>query len=82
MAGLGIALRGLGKALDKAKKKVDNMSNKTAGTIGMVGTAGAIVGGGEALKRKKKKKKADEGLKKLKNIVPHVEYIRSKKKSK
>jgi len=48
----------------------------------MVGTAGAVVGGGEALKRKKKKKKADEGLKKLKNIVPHVEYIRSKKKSK
>ena len=82
MAGLGIALRGLGKALGKAKKKADNMSNKTAGTIGMVGTAGAIVGGGEALKRKKKKKKMDEGLKKLKNIVPHVEYIRSKKKSK
>ena len=50
MAGLGIALRGLGKALGKIAKK--------------------------------KKKKADEGLKKLKNIVPHVEYIRSKKKSK
>lgn len=51
----GIAKKGLG-LLGKAKKKADNMSNKTAGTIGMVGTAGAVVGGGEALKRKKKKK--------------------------
>ena len=59
MEGLGIALRGLGKALGKAKKKAVNMSDKTAGTIGMVGTAGFVVGGGEALKRKKKKKKMD-----------------------
>ena len=43
----GIAKKGLG-LLGKAKKKADNMSNKTAGTIGMVGTAGAVVGGAEA----------------------------------
>ena len=93
MAGLGIALRGFGKALSKiAKKKpkqkslklktdtktklksvlknkpkgpagkkfksrmdVIKKSNERAGTIGMLGTAGMVVGGGELLKRKKKK---------------------------
>ena len=57
MSIFGIAKKGLG-LLGKMKKKADNLSDKTAGTIGMVGTAGAVVGGGEALKRKKKKTKA------------------------
>ena len=50
----GIAKKGFG-LLGKAKKKADKASDKTAGTIGMIGTAGAVIGGGEALKRKKKK---------------------------
>jgi hypothetical protein len=54
MAGLGIALRGLGKAVKKGISKIGNMSDKTAGTITMTSVAGAVVGGGEALKRKKK----------------------------
>lgn len=57
MAGLGIALRGFGKALKKLKNKADNMSDKTAGNLaigmltGTVGTAGILA------KRKKKKSK-------------------------
>ena len=34
------------------------MSDKTAGTLGMVGTVGAVVGGAEAIKRKNKKARA------------------------
>ena len=55
MAGLGIALRGLGKAVKKGISKIGNMSDKTAGTITMTGVGAAVVGGGELLKRKKKK---------------------------
>ena len=55
MAGLGIALRGIGKAVKKGISKAANMSNKTAGTITMTGVGAAVVGGGELLKRKKKK---------------------------
>jgi len=63
MAGfVGIALRGFGKALMKGVGKVGDMSDKTAGTIGMTGTAGAVVGGGELLKNKKKKELKGEKL--------------------
>ena len=55
MAGLGIALRGIGKAVKKGISKISNMSNKTAGTITMTGVGAAVVGGGELLKRKKRK---------------------------
>jgi hypothetical protein len=57
MAGLGIALRGLGKAVKKGISKISNMSDKTAGTITMTSVGAAVVGGGELLKRKKKKTK-------------------------
>ena len=55
MAGLGIALRGLGKAVKKGISKISNMSDKTAGTITMTGVGAAVVGGGELLKRRKRK---------------------------
>ena len=59
MAGLGIALRGLGKAvkkgISKSKFMARNMSDKSAGTLTMTGVGAAVVGGGELLKRKKKK---------------------------
>ena len=55
MAGLGIALRGLGKAVKKGISKINNMSDKTAGTITMTGVGAAVVGGGELLKRRKRK---------------------------
>ena len=55
MAGLGIALRGLGKAVKKGISKISNMSDKNAGTITMTGVGAAVVGGGELLKSKKAK---------------------------
>ena len=56
MAGfVGIALRGFGKALRKGFDRASNMSDKTAGTIGMTGTAGAVVGAGVLSKIKNKK---------------------------
>ena len=55
MAGLGIALRGIGKAVKKGISKISNMSDKTAGTVTMTGVGAAVVGGGELLKSKKKK---------------------------
>ena len=55
MAGLGIALRGIRQSCKKGISKINNMSDKTAGTITMTGVGAAVVGGGELLKRKKKK---------------------------
>jgi hypothetical protein len=56
MAGfVGIALRGFGKALRKGFNKASNMSDKTAGTVGMTGMAGAVVGAGALSKIKNKK---------------------------
>ena len=55
MAGLGIALRGIGKAVKRGISKIGNMSDKTAGTVTMTGVGAAVVGGGELLKRKKRK---------------------------
>ena len=55
MAGLGIALRGIGKAVKKGISKISNMSDKTTGTITMTGVGAAVVGAGELSKRKKRK---------------------------
>ena len=55
MAGLGISLRGIGKAVKKGISKISNMSDKTAGTVTMTGVGASVVGGGELLIRKKKK---------------------------
>jgi hypothetical protein len=63
MAGfVGIALRGFGKALKKGLGKVGDMSDKTAGTIGMTGTAGAVVGAGVLSKIKNKKESTKPNL--------------------
>ncbi len=47
-----------GPAGKKFKSRMDVIkdSNKRAGTVGMLGTAAMVVGGGELLKRKKKSK--------------------------
>ena len=44
MAGLGIALRGIGKAVKRGISKISNMSDKTAGTVTMTGVGAAVVG--------------------------------------
>ena len=79
IAGVGKALRGFGKALHKA---MGSKGASKAAEVAAVATPIGVVGAAHLKKKLNKKKKADEGLKKLKNIVPHVEYIRSKKKSK
>jgi len=79
MGVVGKALRGFGKAL---KKTMDSKKTGDVLEAGVVTSIPAAMVAGEIKHRRKKKKKAEEGLKKLKNIVPHVEYIRSKKKSK
>lgn len=61
MAGLGIALRGIGKAVKKGISKAANMSNKTAANLAVYGTSGMIVGAsvlGERRRRKRKSKKS------------------------
>ena len=60
MAGLGIALRGIGKAVKRGISKIGNMSDKTAGTVTMAGVGAAVVGGGELLKRKKRMSPVDQ----------------------
>ena len=70
MAGLGIALRGLGKAVKKGISKIGNMSDKTFGTVTMTGVAGATVGGGEVLRRKKKKEPKGKKLIQSKKSKP------------
>ena len=127
MAGLGIALRGLGllakgagkvlkrkpkqKSLKlktdtktklksalknkpkgpagkKYKSRMDYIkkSNERAGNIGVLGTAGMVVGGGEALKRKKKKTNTPHGMRmstpKNKNLYRSKKEFLAKKKSK
>jgi|TARA_S200002703_G_scaffold49438_1_gene42888 hypothetical protein len=57
MSIFGLAKKGFG-LLGKAKKKVSNVSDKTAGNVGMGGTVVAVVGGAEAIKRKNKKARA------------------------
>ena len=87
MAGLGVALRGFGKALGKGAGKVHKaMGSKSkfsegvaiGGGLGIAATP--VIGAG--VQEFKKYKKSKESLKKLKKAAEHVEYLRSKMKSK
>ena len=70
MAGLGISLRGIGKAVKKGISKISNMSDKTAGTVTMTGVGPSVVGGGELLKRKKKKNSSPKAKTKKTKLGP------------
>tara|TARA_Y100000114_G_scaffold45356_1_gene41042 strand:- start:36 stop:371 length:336 start_codon:yes stop_codon:yes gene_type:complete len=70
MAGLGIALRGIGKAVKKGISKISNMSDKTAGTVTMTGVGASVVGGGELLKHKKKKNSKPKAKSKKTKLGP------------